>query len=66
MSEATQTQILDDSVIALTTQQISCGLGAETAILQMDSGKHYSLNPVEARALLQKLQTASLIEVCPA
>jgi len=97
MPEAAQIEIRDDSIVAVTPRQISCGLGAEAAILQMDSGKYYSLNPVGARvwqllaspkpvsellatllaeyevpadrcradllALLQKLQTAGLIEV---
>lgn len=97
MPDAAQIEIRDDSIVAVTPRQISCGLGAEAAILQMDSGKYYSLNPVGARvwqllasprpvgellatllaeyevpadrcradllALLQKLQTAGLIEV---
>ena len=100
MPEAAQLDIQDNSTIAVTPRQISCGLGAEAAILQMESGKYYSLNPVGARvwqllaspqkvselhaailaeyevpadrcradliALLQKLQTAGLIEVRPA
>ena len=49
MPEAAKSEIHDDSVIAVTSRQISCGLGAEAAILQMESGKYYSLNPVGAR-----------------
>ncbi|MEQ2008269.1 MAG: PqqD family protein [Limisphaerales bacterium] len=49
MPDAVQTEIHDDSTIAVTPRQISCGLGAEAAILQMESGKYYSLNPVGAR-----------------
>lgn len=49
MPEADPTEIRDDSTIALTPRQISCGLGAEAAILQLESGKYYSLNPVGAR-----------------
>lgn len=49
MSESTTSEILDDSIVVLSSRQISCGLGTEAAILQMDSGKYYGLNPVGAR-----------------
>lgn len=49
MPEASQIEIRDDSVVAVTPRQISCGLGTEAAILQLDSGKYFSLNPVGAR-----------------
>ncbi len=49
MPETAQFEIRDDSTIALSPRQVSCGLGAESAILQMDSSKYFSLNPVGAR-----------------
>ena len=97
MPTAAPIEILDTSVVAISSRQISSAMGAEQAILQLDSGKYFGLNPVGARvwqlaaaprkvseilatllaeyevpadrcradlfALLQKLQTAGLIEV---
>ncbi|MFM8469512.1 MAG: hypothetical protein ACKODH_06020 [Limisphaerales bacterium] len=40
MPESTQVEIRDDSIVAVAPRPISCGLGAEAAILQMDSGKY--------------------------
>jgi hypothetical protein len=42
-------KILEDSVVAISSWQISSAMGAEQAILQLDSGKYFGLNPVGAR-----------------
>jgi hypothetical protein len=44
------------STVVATKDQVSCRLGEEAAILALDSGVYYSLNPVGARiwALLQE------------
>lgn len=44
------------SIVVATSQQVSCELGAEAAILNMKNSVYYGLNPVGARIwrLLQK------------
>lgn len=49
MSDCILNEIRDDSTITVSMRQVSCGVGTATAILQMDSGKYYGLNPVGAR-----------------
>ena len=49
MSTAAPVEILDTSVVAISARQISSAMGAEQAILQLDSGKYFGLNPVGAR-----------------
>ncbi|MFM8469519.1 MAG: PqqD family peptide modification chaperone [Limisphaerales bacterium] len=49
MPETAQIEIRDDSIVAVTPRQISSAMGAEQAILQLDSGKYFGLNPVGAR-----------------
>lgn len=49
MPEAVQIEIRDDSVVTVSSRQISSAMGAEQAILQLDSGKYFGLNPVGAR-----------------
>lgn len=49
MSTAALTEILDDSIVTVSPRQISSAMGAEQAILQLDSGKYFGLNPVGAR-----------------
>lgn len=49
MPEAAQIEIRDDSVVTVSSRQISSAMGAEQAILQLDSGKYFGLNPVGAR-----------------
>jgi len=38
-----------DSVVVATVRQVSCHLAGEAAILQLESGIYYTLNPVGAR-----------------
>lgn len=49
MPEAAQIHIGDDSIVTVSTRQISSAMGAEQAILQLDSGKYFGLNPVGSR-----------------
>lgn len=42
-------ELHDATVVVVSPRQISSALGAEQAILQLDSGKYYGLNPVGAR-----------------
>ena len=49
MSTTAPIKILDTSVVAISARQISSAMGAEQAILQLDSGKYFGLNPVGAR-----------------
>ena len=49
MTDATPIEIHDHSVVAISSRQISSAMGAEQAILQLDSGKYFGLNPVGAR-----------------
>ena len=49
MSTAALTEILDDSIVTVSPRQISSAMGAEQAILQLDSGKYFGLNPVGSR-----------------
>ena len=49
MPTAAPVEILDTSVVAISARQISSAMGAEQAILQLDSGKYFGLNPVGAR-----------------
>lgn len=49
MTDATPIEIHDDSVVSVSPRQISSAMGAEQAILQLDSGKYFGLNPVGAR-----------------
>ena len=49
MPTAAPIEILDTSVVAISARQISSAMGAEQAILQLDSGKYFGLNPVGAR-----------------
>lgn len=49
MTDATPIEIHDDSVVGVSSRQISSAMGAEQAILQLDSGKYFGLNPVGAR-----------------
>ena len=42
-------EILDTSIIVISPRQISSAIGSEQAILQLDSGKYFGLNPVGAR-----------------
>ena len=49
MPTAAPIEILDTSVVAISSRQISSAMGAEQAILQLDSGKYFGLNPVGAR-----------------
>jgi len=38
-----------DSVVVATVRQVSCHLAGEAAILQLESGIYYTVNPVGAR-----------------
>ena len=49
MPETAHIEIHDDSVVTVSSRQISSAMGAEQAILQLDSGKYFGLNPVGAR-----------------
>ncbi len=49
MTNAVLTEIRDDSIVAVSPRQISSAMGAEQAILQLDSGKYFGLNPVGSR-----------------
>lgn len=49
MSTTELTEIHDDSIVTVSPRQISSAMGAEQAILQLDSGKYFGLNPVGAR-----------------
>ena len=49
MTDATPIEIHDHSIVTITPRQISSAMGAEQAILQLDSGKYFGLNPVGSR-----------------
>ena len=49
MTDASSTALRDDSIVTVSPRQISSAMGAEQAILQLDSGKYFGLNPVGAR-----------------
>jgi hypothetical protein len=38
-----------NSVVAAARNQVSCDVGGESAILNLDNGVYYSLNPIGAR-----------------
>ncbi len=49
MSTAEPIAVHDDSIVTVSSRQISSAMGAEQAILQLDSGKYFGLNPVGSR-----------------
>jgi hypothetical protein len=53
-----KTTLSDESVVIAAKTQVSCGLGAEAAILDMAKGVYYGLDPVGAHiwTLLQTPQ----------
>lgn len=44
-----QGAVRKDSVVAVSKEQVSCGLSEEVAILDLRSGQYYGLTPVGAR-----------------
>lgn len=50
-----------DSIVVMATEQISCPLGEESAILNLKNSMYYGLDPVGARvwALLQQPRSVS-------
>src|SRR5438105_4742296 len=52
---AKQMNLSEQSVVTVTKDQVSCGLGAESAILHMKDGIYYGLDPIgtEVWKLLQ-------------
>lgn len=63
MPEAAQIEIRDDSVVTVSSRQISSAMGAEQAILQLDSGKYFGLNPVGARVWQLAAEPRSVGEI---
>jgi hypothetical protein len=53
----------DATVVAVSPRQISTAMGAEQAILQLDSGKYFGLNPVGARVWQLLAQPRTVSEV---
>ena len=49
MADANSVPLNDDALIVASPRQISSAMGNEHAILQLDSGKYFGLNPVGAR-----------------
>jgi hypothetical protein len=43
------TSLSEDSIVSAATDQISCDLGGEAAILNVKTGVYYGLDPVGAR-----------------
>jgi hypothetical protein len=43
---ARQKNLSEQSVVTVTKDQVSCGLGAESAILNMKDGIYYGLDPI--------------------
>ncbi|HOX35957.1 MAG TPA: PqqD family peptide modification chaperone [Methanoregulaceae archaeon] len=50
------TEVTMDSVVAVTKDQMSCGLDDEAVILSIKKGVHFSLNPLGSRiwSMVQK------------
>ncbi len=63
MSTPVAIEFTDATVVAVSPRQISTSLGAEQAILQLDTGKYFSLNPVGARVWQLLAQPRSIGEV---
>lgn len=55
--------LADDSRITVSSNQISCDLAGEMAILNLDNGVYYGLDPVGARlwTLLQEPRTLAQV-----
>jgi hypothetical protein len=53
----------DLTMVAVSPRQISTAMGAEQAILQLDSGKYFGLNPVGARVWQLLAQPRTVGEV---
>jgi len=53
----------DTTVVAVSPRQISSAMGAEQAILQLDAGKYFGLNPVGARVWQLLVQPRQVSEV---
>lgn len=63
MTDAVPTEIRDDSIVSVSSRQISSAVGAEQAILQLDSGKYFGLNPVGARVWQLALEPHKVSEI---
>jgi coenzyme PQQ synthesis protein D (PqqD) len=46
LSNAKQMNLSEQSVVTVAKDQVSCGLGAESAILNMKDGIYYGLDPI--------------------
>jgi len=63
MSTPAAIEFSDATVVAVSPRQISTAMGAEQAILQLDSGKYFGLNPVGARVWQLLAQPRTVSEV---
>lgn len=63
MTAPAPSEFTDATVVAVSPRQISTAMGAEQAILQLDSGKYFGLNPVGARVWQLLAQPRTVSEV---
>ncbi len=59
-------QLSPDSIVAAASNQVSCDLGGETAILNVETGFYYSLDPVGARIWNLMRSPRTLASICAA